>query len=160
MEAGDRRTDHTKRDRIDEIESAVERHSKETKEAIEQITAAYRRFARVTTTILAVLCVATLGAAILSIYLLGQNGQRADEIQQERANSVRSSCLEQNARHDKTLAKLDKLVADIKDPAEKARAQANIGGTVALIEALAPKQDCTALVRKAVSDERKGGAGD
>jgi hypothetical protein len=72
------------------------------------------------------------------------------DVQHERAVATRSSCEDQNHRHDQTVARLRALVKRIKDPRRHARAERNIGGTILLIDALAPKQDCEALVRERV----------
>jgi hypothetical protein len=71
-------------------------------------------------------------------------------IQQQRADAIRDGCQEQNGRHDRTIVKLEMLIAAIKDPARRRRAERNVGGTIALIDALAPKQDCGRLVRQRV----------
>lgn len=70
-----------------------------------------------------------------------------DRIDQSRHDVAFENCLSQNDRHNRTIDKLDNLVAKIKDPQEKARAKLNRAGTVALIDALAPyHKDCRAYV--------------
>lgn len=70
-------------------------------------------------------------------------------IQDERENSIRTSCQETNQRYDKAIKTLDELIA--KAPAERRRrAREGRAGTVLLIDALVPKRDCDALVGRSV----------
>jgi hypothetical protein len=62
--------------------------------------------------------------------------------------ALERACNEQNVRHDRTVAKLDELVVGISDPVRRARAEQNRAGTVALIDALAPKRQCAARARQ------------
>lgn len=72
-------------------------------------------------------------------------------IQQSRISLTGDNCRAQNHRHDKTIRRLNLLVQHIKDPAERARAEAGISGTIGLIDALVPKVDCAKLIRQRVS---------
>jgi hypothetical protein len=76
------------------------------------------------------------------------------EIQRERAEAIRVNCQEQNVRHDLTIRKLDELIDRLPPGRRKRRAVSNRDGTVALIEALAPKRDCERLVRESVQTAR------
>lgn len=67
-------------------------------------------------------------------------------IQDSRVALTRDTCEQQNSRHDNTIKRLNKLVNEIHDPRQRRRAQANIAGTISLIDALAPHQNCTALI--------------
>lgn len=64
------------------------------------------------------------------------------EVQDSRRDSVRITCEQQNLRHDRTIAALDELIAQIRDPARRLRALEGRSNTVALIDALAPRFDC------------------
>lgn len=99
----------------------------------------------------------TLGLTIMLVLALtGQQGQNdrttalAADIQRERASATFNGCHDQNVRHDRTIAKLHSIVAKLPPGRERRRAKRNIGGTVALIDALAPRQDCAALVKRRV----------
>lgn len=79
---------------------------------------------------------------------------RADDIQKSRADSVRSSCREQNARHDATIATLDRLLEQASQGASPRRAEQierSRASTVLLIDALAPKRNCERRVRTLVA---------
>ena len=75
--------------------------------------------------------------------------QAAVEIQSQRVAAVRMSCQDQNRRHDETIATLDKLIAQVPG-SRRQRAKESRNSTVLLINALAPKRDCEAVVRAAV----------
>jgi len=71
-----------------------------------------------------------------------ENGRRIAEIQESRMEL----CLATNERHDATIRTLDELIRKL--PADRrARARENRTSTVALLEAIAPRRDCKALVR-------------
>jgi hypothetical protein len=55
------------------------------------------------------------------------------------------SCRQANERHDTTLRVLDERIAGL-PPGGRARAEASKAFTIALIEAIAPRRDCTNLV--------------
>lgn len=72
------------------------------------------------------------------------------DIKDNRAAFVRDSCTAQNARHDNTVHKLNDLVRQIeaKNPnIPKDQVQQSIDANLALINALAPHQDCEQLVK-------------
>lgn len=80
--------------------------------------------------------------------------QLVGRIQAERARNVLTSCVEQNARHDRTIATLDRLLLVAERPAsaaQRAQIKQSRASTVLLIEALVPRQDCVARVRRLVS---------
>lgn len=78
-----------------------------------------------------------------------QNRRLEVRIQQERAATAWRNCKDQNARHDNTIRKLDKILARV--PADRrARAQSARQANVELINALAPKRNCLAVVRRTV----------
>lgn len=145
----EQRKDKSTRERLDEIEQGYLERAAENRELIEEIGKAYHRFARVTTILLIALAACALVTGALQLYLLNQNGQRVDQIQNQRASFVLSSCREQNHKHDRFITKLDELIAEIDDPAQKAEAEDNKIQTIALVETFVPEQDCAALVRAA-----------
>lgn len=67
-------------------------------------------------------------------------------IQEDREASIRRSCVESNERYDDTLARVDKLIAEMPDGARKRRAEANRASTLFFIEGLVPKRDCERVV--------------
>ena len=113
-----------------------------------------RRTVAVVSVLAAVAVAAAFAAAGTALWLnagrTDEVAQLAQQIQDERAANVRRNCEDVNARHDRTIAQLHALVAAIPDPDRKARAEANIAGTIALIDALTPKRDCRALVAQQV----------
>lgn len=69
-------------------------------------------------------------------------------IQDSRRDAIVRTCTEQNIRHDRTVAKLDHLIA--KQPAEP-DAEQRRKSTVALIDTLAPKiKDCARRAERLV----------
>lgn len=91
--------------------------------------------------------IAILGAAAVLYVGLMSNHDFATQIQQSRKAYVLSTCTDQNMRHDRTIATLDQEIAAL-PPTERKGAQTSRAGTVALIDAVAPKQDCAAVVSK------------
>lgn len=77
---------------------------------------------------------------------LSATSNQTDAIQEERVANILRSCREQNDRHDATIRQLRVLVDAIRDRAQRERARQGMAGTIALIDALAPKRDCDALV--------------
>jgi len=72
----------------------------------------------------------------------------ARDIQQQRVMTIEQSCEQQNARHDGTIATLDRLIRQ-QPPSRRRRAEQNRASTVLLIDALAPKRDCGKVVAEA-----------
>lgn len=153
------RKDKSTRERLEEIEAGYIQRAEENRKLILELGAAYHRFAKVTTIILLLLTVVMIPTAVASVVVLGQNSDQTRDIQRQRYDFVLSSCQDQNRTHDATISKLDAVVADIKDPVERAKAEANRAGTLAIIEALVPKQDCVALARAATGDEKPTATG-
>lgn len=88
---------------------------------------------------------------LVAVYLLIAGGGVAgfhqssgarDEIQQSRHEAVVRTCREQNARHNRTIKKLDSLIAREGNAARGRRARQRRDSTVALIDALVPKKNC------------------
>jgi hypothetical protein len=68
-------------------------------------------------------------------------------IQASRVEVAKDNCRSQNERHDNTVRQLDNRIAELSGR-ERARADRNRDFTVSLIEALAPKRNCKALVEQ------------
>jgi coenzyme F420-reducing hydrogenase beta subunit len=97
--------------------------------------------------VLCVLCaitVAVLAATVLDTHAATQ------QIQDERAANIRRNCEDVNDRHDETIMRLRALVESMPAGARRSRAEQGMAGSVALIDALAPKRDCDRLVRQQV----------
>lgn len=92
-----------------------------------------------------ILAWATVAAVVLfagSLYVaVSSNRNLATAIQQSRQEITVTRCLDLNARHDATIAKLDQEIGAL-PPVERKQAKTNRAGTVALIDALAPKRNC------------------
>jgi hypothetical protein len=76
-----------------------------------------------------------------------------DKIQGERARNVQDNCEQVNQRHDNTIVALDGVLDQARKtagPAQRKQIQQSRAATVLLIDALAPKRDCNALVRRQV----------
>lgn len=95
-----------------------------------------------------------VAAGTIGIWRTQTVAHRADDlsrdIQAQRVVNIRQSCDEQNARHDDTIAALDRLIGQLpKDSTRRFLAEKNRPGTVLLINALAPKRDCGKVVKEA-----------
>jgi hypothetical protein len=77
----------------------------------------------------------------------------AAQIQAERTRSTLTNCREQNARHDKTIGRLDDLIARTQPLAPDRRPRVNPGrnATVFLIDGLVPHRNCARLVARTVN---------
>lgn len=78
-------------------------------------------------------------------------------IQRERADAIMRDCREGNKRHDNTIHALDAImrqnIREGRTTAQQAARSRQL--TILLIDALAPRQDCKALVKAAVSPPKK-----
>jgi hypothetical protein len=88
----------------------------------------------------------TIMALVLAAVACLVAGLLYARINTERERNIVRACQETNARHDHTIAELDKLIAKV-PAARRKRAQESRTGTVYLIDALVPVRDCAALVR-------------
>lgn len=70
--------------------------------------------------------------------------QRAAALVVEVQRQRKAVCLDQNRRHDRTIAKLDFLIAHV-PPRLRKQAAASRAGNVTLINALAPRRNCAAI---------------
>lgn len=100
--------------------------------------------------VLAAIGIGMVALTWATVLLWFSNDARVQQINDERARNVVRSCEETNQRHDATIRQLRDLVASIPDPARRDRAEQGMASTVALIDALAPKRDCGALVAQQV----------
>ena len=97
---------------------------------------------------------------IITLTMLGamlafktENRQRITDIQRSRAESIRTSCLAQNRRHDEALRTLNQIVQDRLPkvtPFERRRLIASQATTATLIESLVPHQNCDRIVARFV----------
>jgi hypothetical protein len=74
-------------------------------------------------------------------------------IQAERIRNIRQNCEDTNTRHDATIRQLHRLVERLPPGPRKVRAVQGMAGSVALIDALAPKRRCAALARRQVNTQ-------
>lgn len=130
------------------------RQNGELRTRLDDIHVQYQRFARhvgIALTIMAIVLVASLA---LQGYLIAQNSDRANEIQSQRARSIVENCQAQNTRHDDTIMALDRVIAQaVKDQPERAtQIRQARESNVLLINALAPKRSCQALLHRSVRD--------
>jgi hypothetical protein len=74
-----------------------------------------------------------------------ESANRAEALQTNRAEITLESCLDQNARHIRTVEVLDDRIAQL-PPETRAAAQRSRDSTVLLISALLPRRNCEELV--------------
>ena len=92
--------------------------------------------------------------AIFALSVLNVNDRVAattdftEAVQQSRVESLVDQCRESNRRHDKTIETLDAVIAKLPRGPKRREANANRRGTVALINALAPKRHCVARAHR------------
>lgn len=84
-----------------------------------------------------------LGAA--AILLTAVKWSRTDDAIRAVQQSRVEACQQSNERHDNTVRVLDERIRQLPS-AQRKRAEAGRAATVALIEALSPKRDCTKFV--------------
>lgn len=90
--------------------------------------------------------VVLLAAILISLNTMANATQ---QINAERERNIRAACEAQNKRNHNTIQQLDALIAKA-PPERRERAAASRPGTVLLINALAPRRDCEALVRSQI----------
>ena len=134
----------------------------ESRERVEALEVRYHDFQRRSLIGQAIVGVAVVLALILGGINQQQQSNRSEEtrelalqIQTERKRNIGGACRDQNLRNRTTIATLDQLLrrmqADPKVSADrKAQAKTSRQGTVLLIDALAPVQDCADLLQRAV----------
>lgn len=151
MDAPDRRDDVWSRERITQVlQSSIEdrRHLNEHLKWVERAVAVFG--------VVLVASVALItGVPGVSSGLIGANKDRVEEIQAERTSNILRLCQDQNKRHDDTVTNLDSLLALAKvkyanNPAKLEQIRESRASTISLIDALAPKNDCAAILRQQV----------
>lgn len=125
------------------------------RDRLEEIQEGYERWTKYTVRLLAILFMIQLGLGALSVFLVTQNAHRSNQVrtlvaqqQVSREQAVRSTCLEQNRRHDSTISTIDQVITQLPPGLQRDRALRNRAGTVLIIDALAPKRDCEKRVRE------------
>jgi preprotein translocase subunit SecF len=109
--------------------------------------------------ILAVVGLTTAASIFGFGIVLNQQGQQNNkiaeaqaQIQQQREDSIRSSCEDQNARHDNTVASFEQAAKSTikKHPELAAQVHENVNTNLKIINALVPKQNCDQVVAESV----------
>lgn len=129
-------------------------------EEIKEITDWLRSLVRKGIIAISILGLACALALVGYGYLLRQQHKTTDEIQSQRKEFVRRTCVDQNKRHDKTLRVLSHIVdvAEHKHPELRKAYEDSRAQNLLLINALAPKQNCVVAVKAAIaSPATKGG---
>lgn len=143
----------------DDAENGDRRRDGLSRERINEIGRNYYRFTRLVLILFYIQVASLFAFGILSVYLTNENHKRSDEnaklivtIQEERKNSIISSCQDQNDRHDNTIQLLQKNGDDQirKQPERSAEIRNSIRLTILLIDALVPKRDCLKIANEAV----------
>lgn len=111
---------------------------------VDQLRRDYQRFARRTSRLLILLVALQFATGAASVYLIGQNSDRVDQIQAERVKNTRASCERANAQNS---AILGFITASI--PAGK-RSDPQVLTYLARASRTFPQQDCAAVVRRQV----------
>lgn len=130
------------------------RNASELRDRLDKIQHGYEKWVAYTIRLLAILVAIQLGLGALSLYLVGQNRKRTDEIQASRELSTRTACRDQNARHDNTIKTLNQLVAQRKataSPAQRKQLADSLKPTILLIDALTPRRDCEKVVARLIA---------
>lgn len=102
---------------------------------------------------------AALGIMVLLVVFgVRSNQHRVEQINQERARNVRTSCEDINSRHDRSIVTLDKLIgrragSEEQTKAHKEQIRQSRANTVMLIDTLVPKRDCDVYVKTLVSSK-------
>lgn len=115
----------------------------------EQYIRDLKQLLRVFLIINTIAAVVVLLGVVLIIRQQHQITSQNEFIQQQRTENILSQCENQNSRRANTIATLNQEILSLKGK-RRIRAERNEGFTIALINALAPHQNCLRLVRKAV----------
>lgn len=100
--------------------------------------------------VLGAIGVSVICLSILVGVLFGRVHDQFVALNQERSRNIYAGCEETNVRHDQTIRRLHLLVEEMPPGPRRVRAVQAMAGSVALIDALAPKRDCRALVKRQV----------
>ncbi len=144
------------RERLDQIEEGYRERADANAHGIHRLSIA-------TMVILGALAAALITLGIISINLSSKLGTQttnartlakqakdlAQEIQNQRKALILKTCQDQNRRHNHTIKELKVLVAKMPLPPGVTRQQeeSNLKGTILIISALAPHQNCKQLVK-------------
>lgn len=88
--------------------------------------------------------------AIISLVCVGTIFFGRAEIEESRRDAIVRACQEQNARNMKAVTVLDRIIAGLPAGDEHDRAVRSRAGTVALIAAIAPTQNCNAKAERLI----------
>lgn len=101
-----------------------------------------------------IIAITSAGALTGFGVLLTKQGNLTNKIQQQRYDSLLDACLDQNARHDDVVSKIDQAVAETPPPpARQKRAQESAKPFKLILEAAVPHtDDCRAFARSRVSE--------
>lgn len=135
----------------------MRRREDELEELLEHGSRNFRRYRRRAMAAFAILALTNAWA----LYRVADTSEKASdaadkaaalalEVQAQRRESISTNCINQNTRHDRTVAALDTLIEKIPPGPRRERAESGRAGTLLLIESLQPRQDCAALVRRSV----------
>lgn len=104
-------------------------------------------------------CIALTSSAALVGFgvLLSKQSTLTRQIQTQRKDAIRKACDDQNTRHDGTAYALRLAEKDAKrrHPEQKKEIEKNSEVSLGLIDALAPHQDCDAIVKAATESKEK-----
>ena len=129
-------------------ETVPRRREDELEELLEHGSRNFRRYRRRAYAGFAILAASSTVALLWVADTADRAGVLAQEIQRQRVESIRSACVEQNARHDATIRALDTLIARLPENRQQ-RAREGRSNTALLIESLQPRRDCAEVVRRA-----------
>jgi hypothetical protein len=125
-----------------------------TRQRIVDLEERYRKVARGVTCAVAIIGVTLFVVAVVLAALIHANKQRALDIQNDRARSIRENCEATNDRHDKSSESLIASAKVDEDNAateiDKAEIRRRRDVTLALLDALTPENNCDAIVRRSV----------
>lgn len=121
-------------ERIDALVSQVADLTDE----IRRVREHYKVWGRWTLIILLAIALAQIGGGVLAVWLVGQNRQRVDDIQQSRREVTLKNCQERNLRNVRT-KRLVRKTDDLR-PGSK-------GVILQLVDQLVPFQDCKKEVK-------------
>jgi hypothetical protein len=107
---------------------------------------------RVIRIVLVLIAVGVLALTMLVVILFAFNGDRIDQINEERAANIQRSCEDVNARNAAATRELDLLLEQRSSNATREQVERSRRTTKALIDALVPVRRCGDLVRQQVGN--------
>lgn len=128
-----------------ELEEKLDSH-------VAELESRFAKFMRGALVAFAIIGLMSSASIVAFGFLLKEQGLQADEIQQQRRETILRSCNEQNRRHDDTLREFHILAkkAAKKHPEQAARIKEAVKGNLRLIESLVPKRPCAQIAAQAV----------